>query len=270
MSALAESCRRPWPAAGLLLTLFAASPGVFAERPLGIGTPASAAEIAGWDIDVRRDGVGLPPGGGTAEQGEAVYERQCAACHGEFGEGRGNYPVLMGGKDSLTRERPVKTIGSYWPYATTVFDYVRRSMPFGHAQSLTDDETYAVTAWLLYLNELVEADTVIDARTLPAIAMPNRNGFFRDDRPDTPLGEPCMSECRDAVMLVGRARAIDVTPEEQPVAAPGEMTVSEPDATATRGAIVVPQCAACHSPVAGIDDAAANGNLLEPPQRVAR
>ncbi|MCA8967700.1 MAG: c-type cytochrome [Planctomycetes bacterium] len=217
-----------------------------AARPFGIGTPATPREIAGWDIDVRPDGLGLPPGGGTADDGESVYEQKCASCHGEFGEARGNYPVLMGGRQTLTREHPVKTVGSYWPYATTVFDYVRRAMPFGHAQSLSDDETYALTAWLLYLNEIIDADAEMNAETLPAVQMPNRDGFFRDDRPDTPTGEPCMSDCRGEFTVIGRARHIDVTPEEEAAAA-AAASASAGDEAAARGAKVFQSCAACHS-----------------------
>ena len=211
MSAWARSA-----VAAALMTGLVAGAAVAAGK-YGLGEPATQEQIAGWDIDVRPDGKGLPPGQGTAEDGESLYYEKCAACHGEFGEARGNYPVLLGGFDTLTRDRPVKTVGSYWPYATTVFDYVRRAMPFGHAQSLTDDETYAITAFLLNLNEVVGYDEVLDARTLPTIEMPNRDGFIADDRPDTPMGEPCMSDCRGEFRVIGRARVIDVTPEDESV-----------------------------------------------------
>ncbi len=216
----------------------------------GLGTPATAEQIAGWDIDVRPDGVGLPPGRGTAEQGERIYGEQCARCHGEFGEGAGNYPVLMGGIGSLTRDRPLKTIGSYWPYATTVFDYVRRAKPFGHAQTLDNDQVYALTALLLHLNELVAYEEVMDATTLPAVQMPNRDGFIEDDRPDTPLGEPCMRDCRGPVtVVVGKARVIDVTPEEAPedADAAGVDVARAEQADPARGEKVFRQCAVCHS-----------------------
>ena len=115
-------------------------------KRLGIGREATPEEIAGWDIDIRPDGQGLPPGKGTVKQGEAIYMEQCAACHGEFGESAGRWPILTGGAGTLASHDPVKSIGSYWPYASTVMDYIRRAMPFGNAQSLTNDELYAVTA----------------------------------------------------------------------------------------------------------------------------
>ena len=170
-------------------------------------------QIAGWDIDVRPDGQGLPVGQGTAAEGEPIYLERCAACHGEFGEAFGRYPVLMGGEDSLVTQDPVKTVGSYWPYAATVWDYIHRAMPFGEAQSLTVDETYAVTAYLLYLNNLVEEEELLDQDSLPAIVMPNQAGFLLPDpRPDTPVGEPCMTDCKAEVEITHRAAILDVTP----------------------------------------------------------
>ena len=120
-----------------------------AQKHLGIGREAKPDEIAGWDIDIRPDGQGLPPGKGTVKQGEAIYMQQCAACHGEFGESAGRWPILSGGDGTLASDDPVKSIGSYWPYASTVMDYIRRAMPFGNAQSLSNDELYAVTAYVL-------------------------------------------------------------------------------------------------------------------------
>lgn len=229
--------------------MMAASCHVHAEDSRwGLGTPASAEQIAGWDIDVRPDGQGLPPGEGTAERGEALYMERCASCHGEFGEARGRYPVLMGGEGTLDSEDPVKTVGSYWPYASTVFDYIRRAMPFGHAQSLTNDEVYSLTAFVLNLSEIVEYDALLDARSLPEITMPNHDGFVRDDRPDVPTGEPCMTACRDTVTLLGRARNIDVTPE---ASNDSEADASTQDDGSTgdlaRGKQVFAQCRACHS-----------------------
>ena len=119
------------------------------SKRLGIGREATPEEIAGWDIDIRPDGQGLPPGKGTVKQGEPLYMTHCAACHGEFGESAGRWPILIGGAGTLASHDPVKSIGSYWPYASTVFDYIRRSMPFGNAQSLSNDELYAVTAYVL-------------------------------------------------------------------------------------------------------------------------
>ena len=201
-------------ALGLGLAL-AASPAPAEPGGFGLGRAATPEEIAGWDVDVRPDGTGLPPGEGSVQEGEAIYLERCAACHGEFGEGAGRYPVLMGGFDSLEEDRPEKTIGSYWPYASTVWDYVQRAMPFGEARSLSDDETYAVTAFLLYLNEVVEDDFVLTRDNFTEVRLPNRDGFFMRDGPDLPSGEPCMKDCKAAVEVIGRARTLDVTPEDE-------------------------------------------------------
>jgi mono/diheme cytochrome c family protein len=196
----------------VLLQPWAAAAG---ER-YGLGRRATTEEIAGWDIDVRPDGTGLPAGQGSVQDGEEVYLEQCASCHGEFGEAFGRFPPLMGGFDTLTMDRPVKTIGSYWPYATTVFDYVYRAMPFGYAQSLTADQTYAVVAYLLYLNEVVDDESfVLSDQNLASIEMPNRDGFIERHGPDLPPREACMSACKDTVKIIGRAAIIDVTPEDE-------------------------------------------------------
>ena len=160
----------------------------------GFGRDATAKEVAGWNIDVTPDGKGLPKGSGSVSQGKLVYDSMCAACHGAKGEGK---PAdrLVGGKGSLNTERPVKTIGSFWPYATTIFDYVNRAMPYTAPQSLTPDQVYAVTAYLLNLNGIVGADAVMDATTLPKVQMPNRAGFVGDPRPDT-ANVPCVTGCR--------------------------------------------------------------------------
>ena len=186
-----------------------------ADEKYGLGRPATAEEVAGWDVDVRPDGTGLPSGSGSVADGEEIYLERCAVCHGEFGEGAGRYPVLMGGFDTLTEDRPEKTVGSYWPYASTIWDYVQRAMPFGDARSLTADETYAVTAFLLYLNEVVEDDFTLSNENLTAIRMPNEDGFFVREQSDVPAGEPCMTNCKESVEVVGRARILDVTPEDE-------------------------------------------------------
>ena len=193
--------------------------GALAADKYGLGREATSEEIAGWDVDVRPDGQGLPPGSGNVLDGEEIYLEQCAVCHGEFGEGAGRYPVLMGGFETLTEDRPEKTVGSYWPYASTVWDYVQRAMPFGNARSLSADETYAVTAYLLYLNEIVDEDFTLTQENLAEIRMPNEKGFFKREAPDVPVGEePCMKDCKPQVEVIGRARILDVTPEdEQPV-----------------------------------------------------
>lgn len=205
-------------AAGLLaaaLLVSGGAGGVAAGERYGFGQPASPEQIAGWDIDVRPDGQGLPEGQGTAAAGEAIFMERCAVCHGEFGEAFGRYPPLLGGADTLASNDPVKTVGSYWPYASTLWDYIYRAMPFGDAQSLSADEVYALTAFLLYINDIVDDDFVLDRETLPAVEMPNREGFFGPDpRPDVPLGEPCMHDCKPSAEIASHARVLDVTPEE--------------------------------------------------------
>jgi cytochrome c len=142
------------------------------------GQPIAPADLAPWDISIGPDGAGLPPGRGTATQGEVVYTAKCQACHGEKGAGRPN-DRLVGGKGTLApNQAPVKTVGSYWPYATTLFDYIRRAMPFQDSKSLTDDEAYAVSAYILSLNEIIGKDDVLDAQSLPKVRMPNRDGFI--------------------------------------------------------------------------------------------
>jgi cytochrome c len=148
------------------------------ERPFNIGALATAEEVAGWDIDVRPDGKGAPIGSGIAVDGEELYAERCAACHGDFGEGIDRWPVLVGGLGTLATEDPVKTTGSYWPYASTMYDYIYRAMPFGEAQSLTHDETYQVVAYLLYMNDIVEDDFELNHSNIGQIEMPNRQGFF--------------------------------------------------------------------------------------------
>jgi cytochrome c len=142
-----------------------------------LGQPVSAEDIAKWDIEIPPSGKGLPAGSGTVAAGEAVYVRTCESCHGPKGAGKPN-DALVGGVGKLAGKGPaLKTVGSYWPYATTVFDYVRRSMPVTAPQSLSNDEVYAVTAYLLHLNGIIGADDVMDAKSLPAVKMPNRDSF---------------------------------------------------------------------------------------------
>jgi cytochrome c len=150
---------------------------------LGLGHPAVPEEIHLWNIDVAPSGEGLPAGRGTASQGAAVYAAKCLKCHGASGT-EGPRDRLVGGHQSLASSAPIKTVGSYWPYATTLYDYIHRAMPYDAPQSLTPDEIYSVTAWLLHQNGIIAKDAVIDAGTLPAIQMPNRHGFVPDPRPD--------------------------------------------------------------------------------------
>lgn len=197
----------------------AARAGDASVKPHGIGQTATPQQIAGWDIDVRPDGTGLPPGRGSVKQGEEVYMTNCAACHGEFGESAGRWPQLAQGKGTLASNDPVKTVGSYFPYASTVFDYIRRAMPFGNAQSLSNDELYAVTAYVLNLNDLVDDKFVLSKETFSKVKMPNAGGFHDDDRETTEKAfwnaNPCMHDCRPPVKIIGRAQAIDVTPDDK-------------------------------------------------------
>ena len=146
------------------------------SRQPAFGAAVSAEEIARWDISIPPSGAGLPAGSGTAKQGAAVYGAKCLACHGEKGAGK-PADVLVGGVGSLATARPVRTVGSYWPYATTLFDYVRRAMPITNPLSLSDDEVYSVSAYVLFLNGIVAEDAVMNAQTLPQVKMPNRDGF---------------------------------------------------------------------------------------------
>ena len=150
-----------------------------------LGRQAAVEEITLWNIDIGPNGDGLPPGRGTVAQGAAIYASKCAKCHGPSGT-EGPMDRLVGGRQTLATASPLKTVGSYWPYATTLYDYIHRAMPFDAPQSLTAEEVYAVTAWLLYQNGIVAEDAVMDARTLPAVEMPNRHGFVPDPRPDVP------------------------------------------------------------------------------------
>jgi S-disulfanyl-L-cysteine oxidoreductase SoxD len=157
--------------------LLALASPVFAQQSPNLGKPISPEDLASWDISIGPDGAGLPPGSGTVEQGEAVFAAKCQACHGEKGAGTPN-DRLVGGQGSLPGDKPaVKTIGSYWPYATTLFDYIRRAMPFNESKSLTSDEVYGVVAYLLNVNGVIPEGETLNAQSLPKVAMPNRDGF---------------------------------------------------------------------------------------------
>lgn len=187
---------------------------------LNVGREASAAEIAGWSTAVRPDGKGLPVGKGTAAKGEQVFIDNCASCHGDFGEGKDKWPVLAGGLGSLSHDRPDKTIGSYWPYASTVFDYIKRAMPFGNPHALSDDDVYALTAYLLHVNDVIkDTNFELNQGNLASIKMPNAGGFYDDDREKAEAAfwksKPCMKDCRkDTPTVLNRAREVDVTPEK--------------------------------------------------------
>ena len=181
----------------------------------GYGKPATQEEIAGWDIDVRGDdGAGLPPGKGTVAKGAEVFAEQCAACHGTFGEGEGRYPKLVGGNGTLRDDRPEPTIGSYWPFAPTLFDYINRAMPMPAPHTLPADDVYALTAYILNLNDIVPSDFVADRDSLPKVKMPNHDAFiWTDPRPDT-RSRPCMNACIDpaAVKITSTAEERNLTP----------------------------------------------------------
>jgi cytochrome c len=169
---------------------------------------------------VRPDGKGLPVGKGTAKIGDAIFQEKCASCHGEFGQGVGRYPVIAGGIGTLKADRPDKTVGSFWPDASTLFDYIRRAMPFGNAQSLTADEAYALTAYVLNMNDIIKDENFeLNQNTFTSIKMPNAAAFYEDDR-DTAekhfwKKEPCMKDCRAAPKVTGRAMSVDVTPDSK-------------------------------------------------------
>lgn len=236
----------------------------------GLGRTALPEEIAAWDLDVSPDGTGLPAGSGDVLTGEEVFAEKCAVCHGDFAEGVDNWPKLAGGQGTLDREDPLKTVGSYWPYLSTTWDYVNRSMPFGAAQTLEPDEVYAIVAYILYSNDLVDDEFVLSNETFTEVEMPNAGGFIIDDRPESEKHfwnpEPCMENCKDSVEITMRALVLDVTPEEtaavtvseepevaepvaEPVAEVVEPVVEEvaldPELLA-RGEKVFKKCKACH------------------------
>lgn len=167
-----------------------------AKPAVGYGKPITEADIAPWNIDIRTpDGRGLPPGSGTVAQGKAIYDTQCVACHGADAKGGAVYGTMVGGVGSFTTNARVLTPGSMYPYAPILFDYIRRTMPMDRPLSLTPNQVYALSAYLLNLNGLVPANAVMDANTLPAVQMPNRNGFIVDDRPDAKAVR-CMTGCK--------------------------------------------------------------------------
>lgn len=246
-----------------------------ASEPHGnynLGRMALPEEIAAWNLDVSPDGTGLPEGSGDVLTGEEVFIEKCAVCHGDFAEGRGNWPKLAGGDGTLADKDPLKTVGSYWPYLSTAWDYVHRSMPFGAAQTLSVDETYAIVAYILYSNYLVEDDFVLSNENFLEVEMPNADGFIVDDREEAEAhfwrDDVCMSDCKDSVEITMRAAVLDVTPEEEeeagaePAEAETEMAAAEteePAAESTEeetaaldpelvkaGEKLFRQCKACH------------------------
>ena len=213
MSSLARRSRVLLACCALALSATSALAGEV--RKFGYGRPATAEEISGWNIDVRgEDGAGLPPGKGSVDQGTNVYAEQCSACHGTFGEGEGRFPKLTGGNGTLTSDRPEPTVGSYWPFAPTLFDYINRAMPMPAPHSLSADDVYALTAFVLNLSNIVSNDFVADKDSLPKVKMPNHDSFtWSDPRPDT-AGAPCMKACKDpkTVKIKSTAEGLDLTP----------------------------------------------------------
>jgi cytochrome c len=256
---------------GTALASVLAAPAL-AEGKLGLGRPALPEEIAAWNLDVSPDGTGLPEGSGDVLTGEELFSENCASCHGEFGEGQGNWPKLAGGMDTLADADPLKTVGSFWPHLSTAFDYVNRSMPFGNAQSLQPDEVYAITAYLLYNNDLVDDDFVLSKENFAEVVLPNAEGFFLDDRDAVELAkfvrDPCMENCKESVEITAHATILDVTPDvvEEEAAAVAEAEVAEVVAVAeaapepvaapavaaadpaliAEGEMVFKKCSACH------------------------
>jgi cytochrome c len=153
-------------------------------QTFGFGRPATDVAIAAWNIDVDAQGRGLPAGQGSVASGAKIYAEKCAACHGVNGEGK-PADALVGGAGSLNGKAPSKTVGSFWPYATTLYDFIYRAMPYTAPQSLTPSEVYALTAWILHRNGVLPQDAVLDAARLPQVQLPNRAGFVHDPRPDT-------------------------------------------------------------------------------------
>jgi mono/diheme cytochrome c family protein len=202
----------------LAIAISFVSSAAFAGK-YNLGREATNEEVAAWNIDVRPDGQGLPEGSGTVADGETIFAEKCAVCHGDFGEGVDRWPVLAGGGDTLTSDRPVKSIGSYWPYLSTVFDYVNRAMPFAEARSLESNEVYALTAYLLYVNDLVDDEEFeLSKSNFLDKRLPNEANFFADDRLSSPVfdkAEPCMKDCKSEAKVIGRARILDVTPESE-------------------------------------------------------
>lgn len=166
------------------LALFLVAASLAAQSPkYGVGRTPSADELRQWDVSISPDGTGLPEGSGTAATGREIFANRCEKCHGAKGEGRDSVP-LAGGQGTLKSPKPLRTVGSFWPHATTIWDYVNRAMPFNNPGMLSRDQVYAVTAYVLFLNGIIGENDVMDARTLPKVRMPNRNGFVADPRPD--------------------------------------------------------------------------------------
>ncbi|MEN9728646.1 MAG: hypothetical protein RL434_3012 [Pseudomonadota bacterium] len=198
--------------AWLAALLVCSSPALAATPWQSLGAPLTDREISSWDIDVRPDGQGLPPGKGSVEEGQAIYDAQCASCHGVFGESN-DYIALTGGIGTLTSETPQRTVASKLDYATTLWDYINRAMPFTHAKVLGVNEVYAVTAYVLNLAEILPMDATLDEKTLPLVEMPNRKGYTQahgfmtvDGKPDV-QAKACMQDCAAEVTVTSELPA---------------------------------------------------------------
>ncbi len=211
----------------------------------GLGRPALPDEIAAWDLDVRPDGTGLPPGAGSVSDGDLVFADRCAICHGDFAEGVDNWPTLSGGLGTLDQDDPVKTPGSFWPYLSTLWDYIHRSKPYGNAQTLGVDEVYALVAYLLYSSDIVDDDFVLTQDNFLSVRMPNADGFVIDDRAAVEYPRfsqaPCTQGCKDAVVITARASALDVTPQSG-----AQVEGGNDQALVAAGEKVFRKCKACH------------------------
>ncbi len=237
---IAELEARPTAAASLT------DPVAERDGTYGIGRAAHAEEIAAWDVDVLPDGRGLPVGSGNAYDGEEIFADKCGACHGDFAEGVDNWPVLAGGFDTLADEDPVKTVGSYWPYLSTAYDYIYRSMPFGEAGTLTPDETYAIVAYILYSNDLIEDDFELTNENLAQFEMHNRDGFSLDDRETHEYAEwraePCMANCKEEVSVTMRSVfLVDTPPEGGSISQPNPATIDGLPSFSATGPAFIPE-----------------------------
>ena len=238
-----------------VVALFATAAISTASAPLryGFGQPATPLQVVAWDIDVRPDGAGLPGGRGSVSAGQSIYDRKCASCHGTFGESNA-YMAIAGGVGTLGSDQSLRTTGSKLNFATTLWDYINRAMPFEAPKSLTPDEVYALTAYVLHLNDIVPADAVLDQHSLPQVKMPNRDGFTtrhgfmrRDGTPDT-RNVACMDRCVADVRVISRLPdyAID---EHGDLALQSRVFATAPaPTTANAGASLARAsgCIACH------------------------
>lgn len=259
----------------LNLTLAAAllATPAMAEK-LGLGRAALPEEVAAWDKDVRPDGVGLPVGSGDAIVGEEVFAEKCAACHGDFAEGIDNWPKLAGGMGTLSHKDPLKTVGSYWPHVSTLFDYINRSMPFGAAQTLEPDEVYGIVAYILYSNDLIEDDYVMSNENLAAFELPNAAGFFVDDRETTEYAQfsapACMENCKETVEITMHATVLDVTPGDPTdgAGAPAGASVEGGTAAPAAEPAAEPEKKAEEAAPAAVEVAAADPALIAAGEKV--